>query len=263
MDRFAGYELLEPLDEGVFGTYFRAKPPKSLGLEVDEVNLKVLRGADEMAFKRFANEMRILAGVASSHLEEPLDAGSYRGQLFVATRPFNGGTLATSSPPQDALLQVIADAAQGAHALHEAGIAHRDLKPANVAIHDGRGMVRDLGLAQVYGASLTLGVGPIGALDYMYPGLVRGEQPSRRSDIWSLGAVLHHAVSGVSLFPEMPVDSIANCCMHLLDSEPTIRPMTDSRIDQVVRRCTVADEHERFKTALEFSDNVLALRAPR
>ena len=86
----------------------------------------------------------------------------------------------------------MAHAPRATHALHEAGIAHRDIKPANVLLYPGGAKLADLGLSHVLRPGVTIG--------YLDPCLIRGDRPSRASDIFSLGATLHYAVAGEGLY---------------------------------------------------------------
>src|SRR5213079_2710710 len=100
-----------------------------------------------------------------------------------------GGSLAMPAEPpgRATALKAMADAARAAHALHEAGIAHADIKPGNVMLHPGGAKLADLGLSHVLSPGITITrMGPAGDIGYLDPCLIRGDRPSRASDVFSL-----------------------------------------------------------------------------
>ena len=183
--------------------------------------------ATDQDFKRMSNELRVYATVQSDHLVPVFDAGHQRGRLFYATAYFSDGSLGSPAAPMERheVIAAVADAALGAHALHEAGIAHRDIKPANIMVDRSgpRAQLGDLGLAQVINPGQTVtGIGPVGTIEYLAPEQVQGERATRASDIWALGVTLHRAVSGRGVYANFPV------C--LLYTSPSPRDATLSRM---------------------------------
>ncbi|MEO1056418.1 MAG: protein kinase [Actinomycetota bacterium] len=256
--RIADYDVIGVSHEGNHGTYYRARPPERLGISDPEVVLKVLgRRATDDEFKRFANEMRLLNRLDSPYLAKLLDAGSVDGEVFMATRRYEASLNEAAALADDdavrATVELVADAARGAHALHEMGVAHRDIRPSNVLIDrpDGRrrGRLGDLGLAEMGpGVSATIGTGPIGSLGYMAPEVVAEGNAGRGSDVWSLGATLHAALSDRPLFGEIPDRSVLDALRHLARTTPRVDDRLDSAVTDVIGQC-LADRTERFPTA--------------
>jgi serine/threonine protein kinase/Tfp pilus assembly protein PilF len=96
----------------------------------------------------------------------------------------------------------------GIAAIHDAGIVHRDIKPTNVML-DRSGLrlcvsIMDFGLARQYESDATLpGMGTVaGTPGYLAPELIRGNRPSRASDVFALGVLLHQVLTG-----KRPVES--------------------------------------------------------
>ena len=148
----ADYELVADHGHTNQGRLYRAKPPARLGLTEPYVAVKVLdQRATEEEFGRLASELRIVAGIRSPHVIKFFDAGNGAGILYLATEYHAGGTLEQHGMPVDprTAARIVADAALGAHDLHEASVVHRDIRPANILIDEGgRGVLTDLGLAQ-------------------------------------------------------------------------------------------------------------------
>jgi len=120
------------------------------------------------------------------------------------------GSLAHPAEPvtEQVALTAVAHAARATHALHEAGIAHGDIKPGNILLHAEGGKLADLGLSRALTPGLTVtGLGSRTSVEFIDPAVMRGDSPSRASDVYSLGATLHWALSGASLFGMLPSDT--------------------------------------------------------
>lgn len=259
MRRIADYEFVRELGSGNYGTYWVARTPARLGVTDDLCAVKVLGAqASGDAFKRMVNELKLFASARSPWLVRLLDAGHEEGQLFYASAFHPRGSLADAQGLSHAeVVRAIADAARGAHALHELGVAHRDIKPANILLSDDgsqAAVLSDLGLAQRLSPGQTVtGLGPIGTLAYMEPGVARGLPAGRASDIWSLAASLQTALTGVDPFPRLPTSSLVHALRHLLNTPPTVS-ITDPRLADIARRGMAADRADRWQTAAEFAD---------
>ena len=259
MARIGDYEVVETIGDGNHGVYHTARPPARLGLTDPIVTLKVLDhygSTDD--FKRITNELRLLHSLRSSHLVELLDAGSVDGRMYLATRHYPSGSLerAEASLSRSARVAVIADAARGAHHMHEVGVAHRDINPSNIFIDKTRGRLADLGLAQTLaGATATIGTGPIGSLQFIDPDLVWGGKASRSTDIWSLGITLHCALSDIAPFGEIPTNSLLAAFRHVVHTPPTLDHSFEPELLGVIHRC-LAPIDKRFETALALADEL-------
>ncbi len=261
MRRIADYEFLELLGEGNHGSFHLARTPDRLGVQQAFCAVKVLaQRASEDAFRRMVNELRLFAAVPSPHLVRLLDAGHQDGVLFYATAYHELGSLASpraAARGQAAVLEAVGDAARAAHALHEAGVAHRDIKPTNVLLSVDGAVLSDLGLAQLLspGATVT-GVGPIGTLAFMEPGVARGEPASRASDVWSLGATLLAGLTGEGPYPEMPTDNLLRALRHLADARPRVPDRLPPGVRALIEDCLAPERGERPATALAVAERL-------
>ena len=264
MKGIADYKFLENLGEGNHGSFYLARTPARLGLDNAFCAVKVLaQRASADSFRRMANELQLFASVGSEHLVQVFDAGHQGGVLYYATEYHERGSLASgrnASFGAAAIMSAVADAARGAHALHEVGVAHRDIKPSNVLLGDHGAVLSDLGLAQLLsrGATLT-GMGPIGTLAFMEPGVARGEEASRASDIWSLAATLLTALTGQGPFPNMPTDNLIQALTHLLRERPVIPRAIDPGLHRLIVASLDPDRAARPATALEFAEQLEAV----
>jgi serine/threonine protein kinase len=259
----ADYELVRLLGEGNNGRYYLARPPVRLGLDDEFVALKVFAGvATEQAYERCVRELRAFAQVNSPYLVRIYDA-ALQDNFFYAMEYFPLGSLAAAARPLDRneVLQALTHAALAAHALHEAGLVHGDIKPANVLLSDNGGKLSDLGLARLLSPGVTMtGMGMASSVEFLDPGVLQGERVSRSSEVWALGACLHRALSGTSLFGELPDDQPLLAIRRVLSGSPQVSDRLSPAEADLVHRC-LAPVGQRLRTAAEVADGLQALLA--
>lgn len=255
----ADYEVVRSLGSGAQGESFLAVAPARLALDGDRVVVKLLsHTADDEVFKRVTSELRFVASVSSPHLVRLYDVGHQAGLVYYAEEFCEGGSLANPTRPLDraAVLRVLAGAARGAHALHEAGAAHRAIKPANVMIDaEGEGRLGDPGLSGVVSpGQTTTGGDRVISLEFIEPGVLRGESAGRASDIWALGATAHRALAGQPLYDGLETRDVAAAIRLILTSVPEVAASLSDREAEVVRSCLAEERSDRPSTALEVAE---------
>ena len=146
---------------------------------------------------------------------------------------------------------------------HRAGVIHRDIKSANIMITDaGQVKVMDFGIARAISdssATMAHTSGIVGTAQYFSPEQAKGEQVDARTDLYSTGVLLYEMICGRPPFKGESAVSVAY--QHV--SEAVIPPSEfDSSIspelDAVVLRGLAKDREERFQTAEEFRENLIA-----
>ena len=258
----ADYELVRVLGEGNNGRYYLARPPARIGITQEFVALKVFGGlATEQAYERCVRELRAFAQVESPYLVRVFDA-ALQDNFFYAMEYFPLGSLGAPGRPlsKPEVLTALEQAARAAHALHEAGIVHGDIKPANVMISDdGGGRLSDLGLARLLTPGVTLtGMGTAASIEYLDPAVLQGDRVSRASEIWSLGATIHRALSGTGLFGELAGDQPLLAIRKVLSNPPTISATLTPAEAELVSACLSAPE-ARPATAAQVADALARL----
>jgi serine/threonine protein kinase len=189
-------------------------------LQQARVAIKIIRpeiAADAAITSRFEQEVLLARTVVHPNLcpiyeifrcEEPGPPF-----LFLTMRLLQGDTLDArlTTPPKltsNESLEICSQLISGVAALHSAGIIHRDLKPKNVMLEQTgqhlKVLITDFGLARLHEAESTIhGSGMVaGTPGYMAPELLRGERPSKATDLFALGIVLHQVLTG-----ERPIES--------------------------------------------------------
>jgi hypothetical protein len=139
---------------------------------------------------------------------------------------------------------------------HEAGIIHRDVAPANIIITPEHvAKLTDFGLAR--GATdvrLSTSGAPLGSPWYMSPEQVRGTGAvDGRTDLYSMGAVLHEMLTGGKLFEAEGTFALMRAHVEAEPSPPSLRnPEVSAALDEIVRKAVAKDPGMRFQTADEF-----------
>jgi eukaryotic-like serine/threonine-protein kinase len=257
----ADYVVVRLLGEGNHGRYYLARPPARLGIGDEFVALKVFGDrVSDLAYDRGVRELRAFAAVRSPYLVTVYDA-VLEDTFAYAMQYFPHGSLAAPATPltRRDVLRALEHAARAAHALHEAGIAHGDIKPANVLLADDGGRLSDLGIARFMapGATLT-SMGRASSVEFLDPDLIGGARPSRRTEVWALGATIHRALSGVGLYGELPDTQALLAIRRVLGGTPQIAPSLAPDEAELVRGC-LADDDRRLPTAEAVADGLARL----
>jgi eukaryotic-like serine/threonine-protein kinase len=259
-DGIADYRFIRPLGAGSHGTFYLASPPRRLPVAAEFVAVKVLSGgSSEDVFRWAHRELAAFAAVSSPYLVTLYDAGQQGDEVYYSMEYLPGGSLAMPADPVDraTALRAVAHAARATHALHEAGIAHRDIKPGNVLLHAGGAKLTDLGLSHVLGPGATITrMGPTGDIGYLDPRLIQGDRPSRASDVFSLGATLHYAVTGEGLYGPLPDADPMLTMRRVLSHPPVIAAGVDPDIGEVIAWAIAADPADRPGTALQLAERI-------
>ncbi len=252
------------------GDVYRALDPelgRSVALKVIAAHLS----RDERFRRRFEREWRMMATLDHPNVVAVYRAGEEAGRLFMAMRFVDGqgldARIAQDGPlaPTEAVA-VIAEVAAGLDAAHAAGLVHRDVKPANILLAGGGHVfVTDFGLtvpAQRLTALTSTGQF-MGTVAYAAPEQIRGADLDARTDVYALGGVLHHCLTGQPPYPaDTALEAIA---AHLSDTAP--RPSTLAPVpvafDEVVARAMAKDPADRYASAGALARAAAASEAPR
>src|SRR5579859_2126436 len=195
------YRIVDRIGAGGMATVFKAYQP-TLDRYVAIKVLPAYHARDPIFVKRFVQEARSVARLAHPNIVQIHDFGDQEGITYIVMEYVDGGTLKDrlKKPlPVAEASDFIIQAAEGLDCAHRNGIIHRDVKPANMLVRkDGYLLLSDFGIAKMLEGTTNLtrvGTG-IGTPQYMSPEQGMGQAVDRRSDIYSLGIVLFHCLTG-------------------------------------------------------------------
>ncbi len=252
-------EILDLLGAGGFGEVYRAWDP---GLE-REVALKLLPEGSRKPSRRdsILNEGRLLARLRHRNVVTVFGIAEYSGRIGLWMELIQGQTLGSLVRERGPLgfreaAGIAADVCLALAAVHQAGLIHRDVKAENVMREEGgRIVLMDLGLGQspvARGESSDPARALAGTPLYLAPEMFRGASASPQSDIYALGVLIYHLVSGS--FPVVGEDLVQLAVRH---QEGRRRLLHDVRPDlprefvQVVERMLQPDPAKRFRSVGE------------
>lgn len=262
----ADYEVLEVLPGSPGeGTRYLCRPPTRLAWDdpVEVTELPV--AADRWA--QWSDTMVRLAAVPGPDLRAMIEVGVDRaGQgAYISCEAATGGSLAEPvTADSDTLsragrIEAVAAAARAAHALHEAGLAHGSIGPGSVLLTARGPVLAPPRLDRPEGFAVQATSAP--ALSALDPDLLRGESPARSSDVWSLGATLHLALSDRPLYSGIDSDQPVTAVQRVMFTRPELDPDLDEGVRDLVSRCLATDPADRPDTAAEVARTLTGLGA--
>ena len=249
--------------DAMIGRGAMAEVYRALDLETQaEVALKILKknlSGDPAAGLRFTREAEVQAklrhrNIAALHMTGITD----RDEPYLVVELLRGRTLRHVIKAEVRLAPRRAvgyawQALQGLAAVHESGVLHRDLKPANIMLEPSpdpieRVVLIDFGFATLGGAArLTKQGMVVGSLTYIAPERLRGEQPDRRSDLYSIGVILFEMLSGAP--PFTAANEIELIEQHLDAPPPPLDPALPAALREIVGHALAKYQVERYLDA--------------
>lgn len=246
--------LIEQMGTGGMGAVYRAMDA-ALGRFVAIKVMKAEMGEDPALVESFLREARAAAALNHPNIVQIYSCGQEQGQPYIVMELVSGGRLDLlmadgKKVGEVRLLEVALDVAEGLKAANEAGLVHGDIKPANVLFDkNGRARIVDFGLAMFVNRQQEQG-GVWGTPYYISPERARGGKADHRSDIYSLGATMFHALAGRPPFDgktaaDVVVARLKGPPPKLSDVEPEIQQETSD----LVERMMAADPVLRYPTS--------------
>jgi serine/threonine-protein kinase len=160
-------------------------------------------------------------------------------------------------------LDIIVDVLMGLSNAHKHGILHRDIKPANIRVEDdGRAKIMDFGVAHLASSEMTRTGLVVGTPSYMAPEQVMGGKTVPGTDLFAVGAVLYHLLTGVKPFEGPTLQSlfyrIVTDAPRALDE---IRPGLPPALNTIVQKAMQKEASNRYASALEMANAIIAVRS--
>jgi TolB-like protein/Tfp pilus assembly protein PilF len=264
------YEIRSPLGAGGMGEVYRATDTK-LGRDIALKVLPAEMAQDPERLARFRREAKALAqldhpNIVTIHSVEECDGIHFLTMQLVEGQPLDR-LICANGLPLEQIVEIASHLGDALAAAHDKGIVHRDLKPANVMLSkEGRVKVLDFGLAKdIRAANLSdatmtsdsrtqVGV-VMGTPAYMSPEQTSGRPLDHRTDIFSLGVLLHEMATGHRPFEGSSPAELVSAILR--DTPPSVtdtRPDLPGDLARIVRRCLEKDPRHRLQTARDVSN---------
>jgi serine/threonine protein kinase len=270
---FGRYQLLEQLGEGGMGVVYRAAVEDTKGV-VRQCVIKRIRPplAQNQAFiDALVQEARLCAQLHHPGIVQLLELGTVGTEYYLALQWLDGvdlrrlmkhcRALERPIPPGLAsfIASEVASALAYAHALRDErgrplDIIHRDVSPANIFVtRPGRVMLLDFGIARAAShlSDARTGTGILkGTLGYMSPEQAAAQPLDGRSDLFSLGVVLHECLTGKPLFRAAnPLELLRQICETDAPPPSSVRPELDDELDRIVAKALPRNRSQRYAKA--------------
>jgi eukaryotic-like serine/threonine-protein kinase len=236
--------------------------------------------AEEPRFiQMFLEEARLASQIHHTNVVQIYDVDQHEESYYIAMEYIDGLSLGAICrrgrrqgilPPFDVAAETVAQACDGLHAAHELcdetgqplGLVHRDVSPHNLMIaRDGLIKVVDFGIAKAKTTAIRTRTGDIkGKYPYMSPEQVQAQELDRRSDIFSLGAILAELLLGRRLFErESELATLKAITEDRIALMSELDPRVPGPLSDVVAKALARPREARFSTAAEMGAEIRAV----
>jgi hypothetical protein len=261
------YTVVGRIGKGGMGMVYRARD-EVLEREVAVKTLTVEGTLDEESRQRFEIEAKAAARLQHPNIVTVFELGEDRGLPFIAMELLPGVDLESLLRSGEQLLlreklEVLVQVLRGLQYAHEHRVVHRDVKPSNIRLlEDGTAKIMDFGIAKLGSTGVTKAGMMVGTVHYMSPEQVRGRTLDGRSDVFSVGVILHEMLSGERPFRA----DTATAVLYKIVSTPH-PPLSQvvgdlaPGLQQVVDRALAKDPDQRYPSASGMAEELARLVA--
>ena len=274
-DKIGKYKLIREVGRGATATVYLAEHPQY----PDPVALKLVRfddkAKDEAKWNRRLMKLLRAERDVSSRLDHPniikiFDTTVEKDYAYIVMEYFPGATLERYCTFQNLLplhrvIGMIFKCAMALDYAYRQGIVHRDIKPANILVDEQDNVkITDFGLAlniSKKSASDSTFIMGVGSPAYMSPEQIKGYPLNQKTDLFSLGVVLFHMLTGRLPFR---AKNPAQLIYKIINTEPPqvsqINSELPEQLDGVIRRALEKDLYSRYKNGADFAKDLSAVR---
>lgn len=254
LPRFRSYTILRAIGRGGFGVVYKAVHHGKQRVEA----LKVLFSKTPLREAYFQNEVHLAAKLRHPHIATLYEAHltsppMYYAMEYIAGQQFNQ-YVHEQHPPLEERLRIVQQVAAAVHYAHSEGVVHRDLKPQNILIDEhGQPHIVDFGISKRVvlegGTGREIGEGVLGTYGYIAPEQLGGTPVDHRADIFGLGALLFHVVTGQPPGLAREPEKV----LRLLKERGVARA---ADLAAIISRCVSADPGQRYASAAHLANDL-------
>jgi serine/threonine protein kinase len=270
--QLGGYVVVARVADGAMGRVFEGRHPETKA----RVAVKVLHGdvaRDAVAVERFKREYESALELSHKHIVKVLEFGATPDRSHFLTMEYLEGeelgkALGQGHPlPAARIVRIASQVALALEHAHSFGFIHRDLKPDNVFLcrtpAGDEVRVLDFGSVKLQvdmGAKLTAIGTTVGSPFYMSPEQAMGRADvDQRTDVFALGAILYEMATDQVAFD---APNIAKILLRIMNEQPVppseVEPSCPASIDRVVERALRKNKEDRYASARELAEAVIA-----
>jgi serine/threonine protein kinase len=262
------YPVVRKLGEGATSEVYLCNDPFNLRdvaikLAYPESLIDPARG--KMYRKLFLTEAKLAGKLQHPHICQVYDAVAEENLHYLVMEYVDGGTLDKyCSPstllPVERIVEIVFKCTRALEFAHRLGVTHRDMKPANI-LHAGDTEVKitDFGAALIATAADTTQIAGVGSPAYMSPEQVKDLPLDHRTDIYSLGVVMYHLLTG-----RLPFQAPNNFALIYQITHAEAQPASAFRteipeaVDAIVQRAMAKDLAKRYANWADFAADLAA-----
>lgn len=264
-----GYRVDRLIGEGGFGQVWRAMRSDGTLVAIKILHLELIRSND--ALTRFDRELTAIERLDHRHVVRAFDRGTLTdGRPFLVLEYIEGPSLrdviherGSLSPSE--MLAILEPLGEALATAHDLGLVHRDVKASNVILgHDAKGprpVLLDFGLVKLLdaeGPGLTSSRSMLGTPAAMAPEQMKGQPVTARTDVYALGLLAFHMLTGAPAFAGTPGVVQSYLQVHGPRPRPSAKVDIDPAIDEPIVKALSPEPEGRFASTREL---LAALRA--
>lgn len=254
------YQIKRELGKGAMGIVYEGLDPlieRTVAIKVIQKSLINESEAQE-AFSRFRREAQAAGRLTHPNIIAIYEYGEDNDSAFIAMELVQGRELKDYFSTQRRFdigfcLGIMQQLLAALEYSHSKGVVHRDIKPANIMItREGQVKIADFGIAKIESSELTQAGTVLGTPTYMSPEQIQGIAVDARSDLYSVGVLLYHLLTG-----ERPFTGTLTAIMHKVLNEPATPPIVHNAalseaLNRLILKAMSKRPEERFQSAAEF-----------
>jgi tRNA A-37 threonylcarbamoyl transferase component Bud32/tetratricopeptide (TPR) repeat protein len=266
MEKIGKYKIIDVLGKGAMGIVYKALDPdidRKVAIKTIRFDLISEESERNELMLRFVREAKAAGKMVHPNIITIFEVGKHEDMTYIVMQYIEGKGLQKliasnkrfSSPEIVRLMLQLCDALDYAH---RHGIVHRDIKPANILLDkDNKPYIVDFGIARVEMSTMTQTGATIGTPSYMSPEQVMGKKIDKRSDIFSLGAILYELITGKRPFQGESITTV----IYKIVNEEIPSPFLSQRglsedFEPIIHRALAKNPENRYGSCAELATDL-------